>query len=147
MTTTDDLARVMEQERADRKREMLDAVNELATIASILKPLDARRELLRGQVKQYLELEGIEVLADGETGAAAKVQERHGQPPYDLVSAAATEDGEQAIMHAASGGYLRVDHAMLERFRKGNGATWADTLARYAGPEPITTALIITGKE
>ena len=41
------LADDMRMQQAEARRKVIDAINELATIAAILKPLDARREVLR----------------------------------------------------------------------------------------------------
>ena len=139
----DNLTREMEAEQAAEKRRVIDAINELATIAEVTKPIDAREKLLREQVRDYMALNGFEVLEDGETGVRAKFQDRTGQPLYDLVSAAHVGHGTLAILDAAKAGMLRVDAQMLKRFRSGSGATWADVLEGYAMPGPQTTALII----
>jgi hypothetical protein len=112
-----------------------------------IKPLTERRQKMAEQLKQYLLLSSEDSLSDGEVGAVARIQERNGATTYDLVSCVGTEDGELAILQAAAAGMLRVDHAMLDRFRKGNGAVWADTLARYAMPGPPTYALYVERNE
>ncbi len=142
MTAADDLGREMERDAAATEAKMLEAVRELALIAEAMRPLTARQTELRDQVKQFMTLNGLDELADRETGVVAKIQDRNSTPTYDLVSA--VERGhDQALVHAASAGMLRLDHTMLQRFRKANGAWWAETIARYEMPGTSTTALIV----
>ena len=123
------------------ERRAIELVGLLASLKEQRAPIEREERPLVDQLKQWLQLHGLSSLHDGETGNTARIQERT-TTLYDLVSAVATDDGEAAILHAAAAGLLRVDHTAFERFRKGNGAVWADVLARYAMPS-TTEALVI----
>lgn len=142
---TTELAREMEAEMAETRRALLEDLNEIELINTQLRPLEARKRILNDRVKQGMGLAGLDELADGETGVVGKIQERAGTPLYDLVGAV-QHDGATAIEalgDAALAGMVRIDHAMLKRFREGNGSSWADLLHEYIMPGKGTEALIV----
>lgn len=98
---------------------------------------------LKDDIKGFLMDATEPFLFDGELQWGAKLQHRAGQATYDLVTAAQTTTGPDAIIEAAKAGYLRVDDKMLSRFRKESGATWADELWRYRMPGTGSIALLI----
>lgn len=125
------------------EREALGLLTELAYINEQLSPLEKRKRELTDQLKQWMALEDREDLLDGERGLVARLQSRNGTPTYDVVSLVKDAAGAEALVDAASAGMVRVDHAMLDRFRKQNGATWADLIERVQIPGTGTVALVI----
>jgi len=142
VATIEELSRLHEQDLADERAKMADVVLAIgageAEAKSLTKPLEA----LRDQLKQWMALNEVKELDAPDGGYVAKLQDRGGTPVYDLISC--VDADPQAVVDAARAGLLRVDHTALERLRKGNGAIFADTLARYAGPGQGSTALIVS---
>jgi hypothetical protein len=118
-------------------------------IASSLM-VDGRKgvEKLQGErkdaLKAFITDNGNEAVEDGELDVTAKITVRSTTPAYDLVTCSQTEQGAAALLEAARAGLIRVDHKMLTDFRKrSGGASWADTLERFAMPAGATTAIHI----
>ena len=149
MTTTE---RVIDEQAAhealtkvERIERAIDEGYEAIADSLLLKDraaVEKHLKSLKDTVKQYLNEQGGE-LHDGEFDVTARLQERRGTPTYDLVTCVDSDEGFDAIIEAARAGMLRVDHPMLERFRKSAGASWADVLARYEMPGTGTVALLI----
>lgn len=131
MTTTEftEFADDVAAERA----EMVDIIGHLAQIERQIKPLDAAREQLRGQLKQYMQLNADQLDRDGDkpilwhpdlqTGYVLTTTNKYG---YDLVSLAETHP--DVLMKAALAGWLTVDRTALMRHP---GAAWVDQIKRY----------------
>ena len=123
--------------------------NAYQPIASSLM-VDGRKgvEKLQGDrkdaLKAFVQAHDNEAIEDGELGVTAKITVRSTTPQYDLITCANTESGAAALLEAAKAGLLRVDHKMLTDFRKrSGGASWADTIERYAMPAGATPAIHI----
>ena len=140
--TSDPLTDAMEQDKMATERQMLGYVAELALINETLSPLTRRKADLTERVKQWMALEGLGELRDGEHGLVARLQDRKGTPVYDLVRLAHDTDG-YSLIEAAIAGMARIDHESLSRFRRDAGASWADVVAKYEMPGRGTTALIV----
>lgn len=135
-------ALTLADDQATEQRQMLDLVATVATLGDEISRLDKMREAAMAQLRQYLDLNGLDSLRDGERGITARLQDRKGTPVYDLVSLAKDTDG-YALIEAASAGMARIDHVSLSRFRKDAGAGWADLIAKYELPGTGTTALLV----
>ncbi len=144
--TSNPLTEAMEQDKITAERHALDLVNAIAVLHAQLKPLEDTKKRAVDQLKQWMALEGLGELRDGEHGLVARLQDRKGTPVYDLVRLV-KDDKIEALIDAAAAGMARIDHAMLARFRKDAGASWADTLAHYEMPGTGSTALIVEKEE
>ena len=139
---TSDLVREMEQQQADAQRHALDLVNAIALLNSQIKPLEGLKARAVDELKEYLLLNDLTELVDGETGAAAKLQDRTSAETFDLVRA--SERDPEAVLEAGHIGALSADSRMLDRH---SGAGWIDVLRKYRMPGRITTALYVEGKD
>lgn len=113
--------------------EMIDNIAHLAQIDAQIKPLEAARDHLRGQIKQYMQLNADNLDHDGDKpvlwhpdlqqGYVLTTTIKHG---YDLVSLSETHP--DVLVKAAQAGWLSVDRTALMRHP---GAAWVDQIKRY----------------
>lgn len=137
--TTD--AFTLADDQAVGQRQMLDLVAAVATLGDEIARLEKMREQAKAQLRQYLELNGLDSLRDGELGVTVRLQERKGADTFDLVSAAETHP--DAVIAAAKAGMARLDAVMFTRFRKDAGASWADRIDGYRMPGTGSTAMVV----
>lgn len=142
MTTADEVMAAVQQDALSAERYALELLSELALINETLAPVEKRKKEVTESLKQYMALQGMDSLRDGEHGLTARFQDRKGTPVYDLVSLARDTDG-LALIRAAEAGMARIDHPMLTRFRKDAGASWADVIHKYEMPGTGTSALVL----
>ncbi len=135
-----------EQDAASERR-ILDLITSVAHINEELKPLETAKKFAVEQIKQHMALTGDRWMRDPETGAAAKITERKGTPTYDVVSLVTTQGGIDALIKAANAGMIRIDHVMLARYRKEQGASWADAIAQFEMPGTGSEALTVYMEE
>lgn len=139
------LAEEMEAETRAARERALDWIQVIHDIDEQFKPLEKARNQAREALKQYLALNADTLDKDekdqpmlwhpdlGET-YALQGSTSYG---YDLVSAAEAEP--EAVVNAAKAGWLKADHASVE---KHPGAGWVDRLKRYAMPTAGSTSLV-----
>jgi hypothetical protein len=109
------------------------------------KAVDAHIKNLRDKViKPYLEQNGGSI-ADGELGVSARIQPRANYS-YDLVTLVESEEGQKALVEAATHGWLKLDNTGLERFRGKAGATWADKLFAFRQVGNTPNLIVERGK-
>lgn len=118
--------------------EAIELLDELAAINEEIAPLKKRKDAITDQLKQFMALNDMRELRDGELGITARMQERNKPPSYDLASAP-----EESVVQAARNHLLSLDHTSFKRLRNNDGALWMDMLAKYEMPGGIVEALII----
>jgi hypothetical protein len=129
------------------QREILGLIASVAHINDELKPLEVAKKYAVERIKNHMQLNDMKFLRDDETGAIAKITERKGTPTYDVISLVTSQGGIDALIKAANAGMVRIDHTMLNRFRKDAGASWADAIAQYEMPGNGTEALTVYMEE
>ena len=144
--TTDFDNYIGEQDAANERR-ILDLITSVAHINDELKPLEAAKKFAVDEIKQHMALANERYLRDPETGATAKITERKGTPTYDVITLVTTQGGIDALIKAANAGMVRIDHTMLSRFRKEQGASWADAIAQFEMPGTGSEALTVYMEE
>jgi hypothetical protein len=144
---TTDFDNYIDEQDAASERRILDLIASVAHINEELKPLETAKKFAVEQIKNHMALAGEKFMRDPETGAVAKITERKGTPTYDVVSLVTTQGGIDALIKAANAGMIRIDHVMLARYRKEQGASWADAIARFEMPGTGSEALTVYTEE
>jgi alpha-galactosidase len=130
--------------QADTQRQIiLDLMYSVANINEEIKPLEEAKKYATNEIKRHMQLDDLHYLEDPERGVVAKITERKGTPTYDLMTLVSTLDGQDALIKAAAAGMVRIDHAMLSRFLKEAGSTWAAAIDRVKMPGNMTEALSV----
>ena len=128
---------------AKLERDRADALAAVALANHIDGELNQHIEALRDQAKQYLALEGLDSLRDGETGVEVVLQQRKGTPTYNVPRLLGLAGGAEALLGAGQQlGMVRIDHKALERARAAAPAAWLDLIASVQEPGQGTTALM-----
>jgi len=140
---TTDFEREIEAQDASAQAHLADLAYSIATINEALKPLEDQKRRYVDELKQLMALSDLTEVVDAERGIVARIQDRKGQPTYDLPRLVESPNGCDALVSAAMAGMVRIDAVMLGRFRKDSGAAWADLIESKAMPGQGTQALTV----